>query len=442
MSTNGYRNFLGLALAAVAVLSIVDSVYGQKKPTPVQATPGMEMPGMDKSTPASKPANAAGADATEAPVMTPGMEMPSSANPAAANGAALPGYTQITVSSEVQQRIGVTLGSVERTPLRMTIRAVGVLQPNETKVAHIHVKTEGWVEKLYVSFTGQRVKAGEPLLSIYSPAFYAAQREFLSALQAAKSGLDQMADQQIVVRTARRRLELWDIPTDEIDALEKTGEPRKAVTLRSPISGTVLEKQAFIGQYVMPQSDLYVVADLSTVWMQAKVFAYELPHVALGMPVIVSFPSLPTQQFAGRIVFIDPVVDEMSRSVQVRIELPNSAGQLRPGTFGDVSIAHSMGTGLTVPASAIIRTGERDIAFRVLSADRFVPVEVKISPLGFGDRFQVLEGLNAGDEVVTSANFLIDSESRLEAGAGSMAGMPGMGGGDKDRGKQPPPKRQ
>src|ERR1019366_4335676 len=243
MTTNRYRSFLGLALAAVAVFSIVESVYGQEKSAPAHA-----MPGMDMSTPAPKPASA--------------------------NGAAPPGYAPIRVSPEVQQRIGVTLGRVERTPLIMATRTVGVLQPNETKIAHIHVKTEGWVEKLYISYTGQKVKAGEPLLSIYSPAFFVAQREYLSALQAAKSGLDQMADQQIVVETARLRLGLWDIPKDEIDALEKTGEARKALTLRSPISGTVLEKQAFAGQYVMPQSDLYVVADLSTVWMQAKVFEY------------------------------------------------------------------------------------------------------------------------------------------------------------------------
>src|ERR1019366_1922843 len=265
MTTNRYRSFLGLALAAVAVFSFVESVYGQEKSAPAQAMPGMNM-----STPAPKPATAAGADTAAAP----DMKMPSSPNPASANGAAPPGYAPIRVSPEVQQRIGVTLGRVERTPLIMTTRTVGVLQPNETKIAHIHVKTEGWVEKLYISYTGQKVEAGEPLLSIYSPAFFVAQREYLSALQAAKSGLDQMADQQIVVETARLRLGLWDIPKDEIDALEKTGEARKALTLRSPISGTVLEKQAFAGQYVMPQSDLYVVADLSTVWMQAKVFEY------------------------------------------------------------------------------------------------------------------------------------------------------------------------
>ena len=400
------RVVLVLAVAAVAAVIGVYSADGQPKSGPSEPMPGMDMP--------------------------------------AARDSAPPGYAEVRISPEVQQRIGVTLGRVARTPLNMTIRTVGIVQPDETRVAHIHVKTEGWVERLYVAYTGQKVQAGEALLSIYSPAFFAAQREFLSALQAAKLGPEQLGDQQSVVDVARRRLELWDIPEEEVAALEKTGKPRKSLTLRSPISGTVLAKQVFAGQYVMPQSDLYLVADLSTVWLQAKVFQYELPHVAIGMPASVSFSSLPsTRPLAGKIVFIDPVVDEMSRSVQVRVELSNSSGTLRPGMFGDVSITHAMGSGLTVPASAVIRTGERDIAFRALASDRFAPVEVRIGSLGFGDRFEVLEGLDAGDQVVTSANFLIDSESRLEAGASSMAGMPGMAdmpgmsGAASDAGKPP-----
>jgi len=193
----------------------------------------------------------------------------------------------------------------------------------------------------------------------------------------------------------------------------------------------VLEKKAFEGQYVMPQGEIYVVADLSTVWVQAKIYAYELPHIELGMPASVSFPSLPMRQFTGKVVFVDPVVDEMSRTVQVRVELPNPGGEMRPGMFGDILITHAMGSGLTVPTSAVIRTGERDIVFRAVSADRFVPVQVKISPLQFEDRFEIVEALKAGDRVVTSANFLIDSESRLLAGGGSMAGMPGMDSGGK-----------
>jgi Cu(I)/Ag(I) efflux system membrane fusion protein len=358
-----------------------------------------------------------------APGPMPGMEMPKPAEVPAANGAPPSGYADVSIAPEVQQRIGVTLGTIQEAPLAMTIRTVGIVRPDETKVAHIHLKTEGWVEKLFVSFTGQTVKAGEPMLSIYSPAFFVAQREYLSALRAAKSSLDKLGDQQIVEESARRRLELWDIPKETIEALATTGQPGKSLTLRSPISGTVLEKKAFEGQYVMTQEELYMVADLSTVWVQAKVFEYELPHVAIGMPVMVTLPSLPTREFAGKVVFIDPVVDEMSRSVQVRVELPNPDGQFKPGMFAQISITHAMGTGLTIPTSAVIRTGERDIAFRAVSTSRFVPVQVKISPLRFEDRFQVLDGLKAGDEVVTSANFLIDSESRLQAGGGGMVGM-------------------
>ncbi|MBI3704153.1 MAG: efflux RND transporter periplasmic adaptor subunit, partial [Rhizobiales bacterium] len=357
----------------------------------------------------------------------PGMEMPKPADALTAPGTPT-GYVEIGTSQEVQQRIGVMLGSAEEAPLIMTVRTVGIVRPNETKVAHIHLKTEGWVEKLFVSFTGQKVKAGDPMLSIYSPAFYAAQREYLSTLRTARLG-----DQQAVAETARQRLTLWDVPQDEIETLEKTGQPNKSLILRSLISGTVLEKKAFEGQYVMPQGELYVVADLSTVWLQAKIFEYELPHINVGMPATVTFPALPMRKFTGKVVFIDPVVDEMSRTVQVRVELPNPDGEFKPGMFGNIVITDAMGIGLTVPTSAVIRTGERDIVFRALSADRFVPVQVKINPLQFGDRFQILDGLKAGDKVVTSANFLIDSESRLQAGGGSMAGMPGMGGTSGDK---------
>jgi Cu(I)/Ag(I) efflux system membrane fusion protein len=409
MPTNKISKLLGVAAAVAVILGVTRYVHGEGQPA---SAAGMtdDMPGMDMTTMA-KPAS---------PSTTP---------------SALPsGYTEINVNQEVQQRIGVTVGKVEQTPLAMTIRAVGIVRPDETRVAHVHLKTEGWVEKLFVAYNGQKVRAGEPMLSIYSPTFFAAQREFLSALRVAKSGLDSDGDQQTVVDTARRRLELWDIPKDEIGKLEQTGKPGKSLLLRSPISGTVVQKTAFTGQYVTLQDDLFVVADLSTVWMQAKIFQYELAHVAIGMPATVSFPSSSQRSIAGKVVFIDPVVDETSRSVQVRIELPNPHGTLLPGMFGDVVISHAMGSGLTIPTSAVIRTGERDIAFRVVSAGRFAPVVVKIGPTRFADRFEVLEGLKAGDEVVTSGNFLIDSESRLEAGAGSMADMPGMAGPAKSEG--------
>jgi Cu(I)/Ag(I) efflux system membrane fusion protein len=363
----------------------------------------------------------------------PGMEMPGTKTPGTAampqSAPATPeGLSVVAIGPAVQQRIGVTFAKAEQTPLLMRIRTVGIVRPDETKVAHIHLKTEGWVQKLFVSFTGQKVKAGDPMLTIYSPAFFTAQREFLVALQAAKAMPS--PDQQIVVDATRRRLELWDVPKEEIESLEKTGQALTSLTLRSPISGTVLAKMAFEGQYVAPQDELYLVADLAAVWVQAKVYEYELPHVALDMPVSVTLPSLPGRVLAGKVAFIEPTVEEPARTVQVRIELPNPGGELKPGLFANVLISHDMGQGLTVPADAVIRTGTRNIAYVAQSQDRFVPVEVVIGPINFEGRFQVLHGLLAGQTVVTSANFLIDSESRLRAGASSMAGMPGMEGMD------------
>ncbi len=408
---------VGLALMVLLISIASYFARGQSGPAPA-AMPGMPMPA---------PAPAQSGPAPAAVPGMPGMQMPTPAQtPAAGTPAVPPGYAEVTVAPDVQQRIGVALGTVERTPLTMNIRTIGIIRPNETKIAHIHLKTEGWVDKLYVAFTGQKVKAGQPMLSIYSPAFFTAQAELLAALRSASSP-EGAADRQIVVESARRRLQLWDISAREIERLEKTVQPEKSLTLSSPISGTVLEKKVFDGQYVMPQGELYVVADLSTVWVQARVFEYELPHIEIGMPVTVTLPALATQPFTGKVVFVDPVADEMTRSVQVRVELPNTDGRLRPGMFCNISIAHAMGSGLTVPTSAVIRTGERDIAYRAASRDRFVPVQVKISPLRFEDRFQILDGLQAGDQVVVSANFLIDSESRLQAGGGGMAGMPGMG---------------
>jgi Cu(I)/Ag(I) efflux system membrane fusion protein len=433
MSKTQTIGIIGSVLTASLIFGLGFYAHGQQKgPGDNTSMPGMNMPAGSSMPGMNMPAGSS----------MPGMNMPATGNDASTKPDTAPqadrppkGFANVVISPEVQQRIGVAVGKVEETPLTMNIRAVGIVRPNETKVEHIHLKTEGWIRNLFVSFTGQKVQAGDPLLSIYSPAFLAAQGEFLAALRSAKASLEASADRQLLAETARQRLELWDIPKDEIDKLEKTGKAIRFLTLRSPISGTVLEKKAFAGLYVNADTELYIVGDLSTVWVQAKVYQYELPHLELGMPATVSFPWPVMQQMVGKIVFIDPVVDEMTRTVQVRIELPNKDGQLKPGMFADVSLSHEMGVGLTVPTSAIIRGGQHDVAFLATPGDKFVPVQVQISPVQFGDRFQILDGLKAGDVVATSANFLIDSESRLQAGGGSMAGMPGMdmsapGGGD------------
>jgi Cu(I)/Ag(I) efflux system membrane fusion protein len=336
----------------------------------------------------------------------------------------VPGHATVMIPGEFQQRIGVRVGRVQRGPLKMSVEALGIVQPDETRLARIHIKTEGWVDRLFVNYVGQAVRKGDPLLSIYSPQFLSTQQEFLNSLQAERGRGDRFnLGVSPLAEAARRRLELWDVPQDEIDLLVRSGRPQKDMILKSPLSGTVLQKDVFEKQYVTPEKELYAIGDLATVWVQAKVYEYEIPHVELGQPATVAIPSLPDRQFIGKVVFIQPTVDETTRTVQVRIELPNKDGIFKPGMFAQCSIRHPMGEGLLVPTSAVLHTGERDIAYRVEPNDHFVPVAVKISPIQFGDQYQILEGLKEGEQIVTSANFLIDSESRIRVGGGGMAGM-------------------
>lgn len=327
----------------------------------------------------------------------------------------VPGLAVVRIAPELQQQIGVTTGEVQEEPLRMSVRTVGIVRPNEERVARVHLRTEGWIKDVFVNFTGKHVKQGAKLLSIYSPQFLTTQQDYLRALRANDDSLAQLA---------RERLRLWDVPDKEIDDLKGTRKPQTYLALRSPIGGTVLEKNVFEDQYVTPKAELYVVADLSTVWVQAKVYEYELPHVEVDQPARVTLPALPGKELTGKVVFIQPTVEEPARTVQVRVVLPNKDGQLKPGMFAHVVIEHGMGKGLLVPASAVIRTGTRDYAFRQERDNRFAPVLVTISPFRFGGRYHVLSGLHAGDRVVTSADFLVDSESRLRFGG--MGGMPGM----------------
>ncbi len=336
----------------------------------------------------------------------------------------VPEHATVMIPGELQQRIGVRTGRVEKGPLNMSVEAVGIVRPNQTRIARVSIKTEGWVDKLFVNFVGQAVRKGDPLLSIYSPQFVSTQQELLTALRAERdNSRGPTVPGESLAQAARRRLELWDVSAGEIEQLQKSGKVEKDLMLRSPIAGTVLEQNVYEKQYVTPEKELYVIGDLSTVWVQAQVYEYEIPHVELGRPATVTIPSLPDRQFTGKVVFIQPTVEETTRTVQVRIELPNRKGVFKPGMFAQISIAHRMGEGLLVPTSAVLRAGDRDIVYRVEAGDHFVPVAVKISPIQFGDRYQVLRGLKEGEPIVTSANFLIDSESRIQFSRGDAAGM-------------------
>lgn len=348
------------------------------------------------------------------------------------------GHAVVTISPERQQLIGVRTGKVRSGRLVMSVRAVGIIEPDQTRLARIHTRVSGWVTKVHVNFVGQNVKKGDPLLELYSPELLQTQLDFLQALQSWES-MGRSSAQRRLVDAARRRLELWGVPADEIERMRKTRKARETLGLRAPISGRVLVRNVREGSYVQPAEDLYRIADLSTVWLQAKVYQYELPHVELGQPVSVSLPSLPGETIPGKVSFIEPVLQEATRTVNVRVALDNPKDLLKPGMYADLLIRHDMGKGLLVPESGLLRTGERALAFRVLPGHRFEPVEVKLGSR-FGDDFEVLSGLEEGDEVVTSAAFLIDAESRLKSATGAMGGHQHGSKADKPRPAREPVK--
>jgi Cu(I)/Ag(I) efflux system membrane fusion protein len=361
-----------------------------------------------------------------------GMAMPQ----AAGEPSKLPGYSVVAISAERQQLIGVRTGKVARDRLLMSIRAVGIIEPDQTRLARLHLRVNGWVTKVHVNFVGQEVKQNERLLELYSPDLLATQLEYLLALESWEAQ-GKPAGQRRLVDTARRRLELWGVPADELRELDRTRKARETLSLRSPIKGRVLKRNVQEGSYVEPATELYRIADLSVVWLQAKVYEYELPHVEVGQPVQVSLVSQPGTKIRGKVSFIEPVFQETTRTVKVRVAIDNPGGELRPGMYADLLIEHGMGKGLLVPESAVLRSGERNLAFRVLPGHRFEPVNVTLGGR-FQERYQVLAGLKEGDTIVTSAGFLIDAESRLRSATAAMSGHQHGSGKPSPQSGQPP----
>jgi membrane fusion protein, copper/silver efflux system len=334
------------------------------------------------------------------------------------------GQGPVTLSADQARRIGVTYAVAEMTPMRSEIRTVGQVTFDETRIRSISPKIEGWVERLYVNYTGQSVSAGQPLLSIYSPMLVAAQEELLLAR---RLGADVAAGTEEARRSAaellasaRRRLLYWDIPAAEIAAIERSGEVRRALTLRASFGGHVLEKNVFPGQRIMMGDALYKVADLSVVWIEGEVFERDLSGIRLGQQVVATFDALPGATRTGRITYVYPTVNPETRTARVRVELPNTGMQLKPGMYATFSVdGGTDARALTVPRTAVLATGQRDLVF-VRRADGVLePRSVTLGPAS-GERIAILAGLVAGDTVVASATFLIDAESNL---ASALKGM-------------------
>jgi Cu(I)/Ag(I) efflux system membrane fusion protein len=339
----------------------------------------------------------------------------------------------VHIAPEKQQLIGVKYGLVEMIGGSRTIRGVGKVAIDETRIEHVHTKVEGWIDKVFVDFTGKLVQKGQPLLTIYSPDMLASQRELLLAAKAKtmmrNSALPSAFDQsESLLQATRRRLELWDLSEAQINQVLKTGEPIKNITLYSPMTGYVTDRKAFPQVKVMPDTDLYTIVDLSRVWIIADVFEYEAPSIRVGEPARVSFQALPGRSFNARIDYLQPQVDAMTRTLKVRLNMANPGLMLKPDMYADVEFSVNVPAQLTVPADAVLDAGERKTVFIDRGNGYFEPRQVKTGERQ-GDRIQILSGLNGGERVVISGNFLIDSESQMKAaasGMGGMAGMPGM----------------
>ena len=344
-----------------------------------------------------------------------------------------PGTVQI--SAEKQQLIGVKMGTVEMRPLEKVIRTVGRVDYDEKRIVTVSPKIGGWIEDLYVDYTGRFVRKGEPLLSIYSPELVMTQEEYLLALRAKKnlssSPFPEVAGSgESLAESARRRLRLWDITDDQIKRLEESGEAQKTLTLYCPFSGYVLEKNTYKGLNVTPGMALFKLADLSVLWLLADIYEYELPFVRLGQQASFQFDSFPGETFTGRVTYIYPSLSAETRTAKVRFEFPNRNGKLKPEMYADVEIKIPLGQKLAVPEGAVIDTGVRQMVIVDKGNGYFEPREVK-AVRGMENYYEVISGLKAGERVVTSANFLIDSESKLKEAMGGMEGMPGMEHGGK-----------
>ena len=326
----------------------------------------------------------------------------------------------ITIDPITVQNIGVRTAIVKRQPFHRVIHTVGHLDYNEEKLSVVNTKFSGWIEKLYVQRTGDLVSKGQPLFTIYAPDLVVTQQEYLLALENQRkmqntsiSEIKQSA--QSLLAASRQRLKYWDISDKQIEQLESTGEVSKAITIYSPANGVVIHKNAIEGSHVESGMDLYRIADLSTIWVFAHVFEYELSWVKVGQLAKMELPYLPGKKFAGRIDYIYPYLDKKTRDVKIRLAFENPDLKLKPQMYANIHIASQIDDdALIIPSEAIIRTGIRNLVFIALGEGKFAPQEIRIGAEGGNGMIQVIAGLSEGEIIVTSAQFLLDSESRLQ----------------------------
>jgi RND family efflux transporter MFP subunit len=340
----------------------------------------------------------------------------------------------VQLTPERLQSIGVKMGTVEYRQLSDDIRATGTVDINERLISYVQVRFPGYIRKVFANATYQYVHKGEPLFTIYSPDLVATQQEYLLARQNQKalgtSAVDGVASgAESLSVAAEQRLEQWEVPESEIAKLKETGKPVTDLTINSPVAGYITERNALPNMYAEPSTKLYTVADLSRVWVYAQVFQDDVGRVRPGDAAQITVDSYPGRTFSGQIEEILPQVDMTTRTVRVRLAMANPGLKLKPGMFVNVDLKASLGRQLVVPASAVFQSGTRQLVFLNHGNGSLEPKEITVGPR-VGDDFIVLKGLAAHQSVVTSANFLIDSESQLQAAAGSFVPPPPGAGGN------------
>jgi RND family efflux transporter MFP subunit len=341
----------------------------------------------------------------------------SNANPATSTNASMSAAAAeaagiITIDPATSQNMGLRTGPVTRGPLRRNIRTVGVIDFDETALAEVSTKFRGWIEKLYVDATGKQMHRGEPLFEIYSPELYLAQTEYLLSLGSMTNHESTAAELR---KTASlTKLKYWDISEDQIADLERTRTAKKTLRVNAPRDGIVVEKMVVEGQMVEAGARLYRLADLATVWVQAQVYEQDLPYIKLGQEAVVSLASQPDPKFRGRVTYLYPMVDEKTRTAKVRMEFHNPGYFLKPGMYATVELSAELApSALLVPDMAVLRSGEKNTVFVALDGGRFEARTVILGPRAGEDAYAVLSGLNEGERVVTSGQFMLDSESQL-----------------------------
>ena len=363
---------------------------------------------------------------TSAAVSAPAAPGPSS--PGTTSEPTAPALGPVQLSPQRLQSIGVKIGEVESRIVNERIVTTGNVAVDETKLAYVQVRFSGYVQKVYVDSTYRYVRRGQPLFTIYSPDLVSAEREYLLASESqahlARSTDPEVArDASALVQAASARLGQWGIPEREIRRLESSGQVRQALEIDSPATGYITEREALPGKYADPGTRLYTIADLSTIWVFAQVFQNDLGRIKAGDPATLSVDTYPGRTFSGHVDFIYPEVDMTTRTARVRLEFANPGPKLMPGMFVNVSLEIPMGRREVIPASGVLQTGTRQIVFVDRGDGNLEPREVKLGAR-VGDDYIVLEGLKTGERIATSANFLIDSESQLQAALGSFAPPP------------------